>query len=594
MQSQEKSMNQEWFEMEDIRRRKLKSTVWIPLSASRKLICEGQYGFLGYKEEYFAVRSVAIPLTDKEAAHKLEWDDIGMISQHSGYYQDGVYTPVDQIQDIRGGLTGVNLVLNQMGNKDEVSQWHLNQDFTITLGFKREGDCWVCPSEGYIEVARLHKNEDGNPTLLEVRAEHLKDYLCARDMGLYISSYFHRNAIVADASFISWKGGKAKDLSACDHWTGSVIKIHEGGLGIPYGEKIAIVHVSRNDADGSEDIPDISGIPNDKNITSRTTERGFEGRKLYSLMGRLWKKEWIDPAKLSPRIKRDKLPATVFFIVNEEGTRESKDSLVSAGKWLWFRPDVVMALAHGRGGILKWYTKDTGAVRCSPDYDVHFGVNKLGLVTVYAKDVALLPEWQQQIWAGYNSTPEGGVSEELLASQLKGEPVKTQAPEDYLFKGIEVVNQLSQSKLGFLLFREHELIPELIKKVHRFRAVDEAGLYALAKDVARITADSLDVTAIQSIVPPPNKTKWASLKSLENLLASKINPQEARSITTALVGAYELRHADAHLPGSNIDAAFSLIGIDHKLPTIVQAYQLLSSCVTSIWEIAKVLRRWNN
>ncbi len=84
-------MNQEWFEMGDIRRRKLNSTVWIPLCASRKLICEGQYGYLGYKEEYFSVISVAIPIADKDAAHKLKWDEIGMSYQYSGYYQDGVY-----------------------------------------------------------------------------------------------------------------------------------------------------------------------------------------------------------------------------------------------------------------------------------------------------------------------------------------------------------------------------------------------------------------------------------------------------------------------------------------------------------------------
>ncbi len=587
-------MNQEWFEMGDIRCRKLNSTVWIPLCASRKLICEGQYGYLGYKEEYFSVSSVAIPIADKDAAHKLKWDDIGMSYQYSGYYQDGVYTPVDQVQDIGNGLTGVNLVLKQMGNQDEVSRWHLNQDFTITLGLKREGNCWVSPSEGYTEIARLHKDEDGCPTLLEVRAEHLKDYLCARGMGLCIASYFHRYAIVDDASFISWIGGKAKDVLGCDHWSGSVMEVHEGSLGLPYGEKIGIVHMSRTDVDGSEDIPDISQIPTDENTSSRTTERGSEGRKLYWLSGRLWRKEWLEPAKLSLRIKRDKLPATVFFIVDEGGTRESKDTLASAGKWLWFRPDVIMALAHRRGGGLKWYTKDTGAVRCSPDYDVHFGVNKLGLVTVYAKDVALLPEWQQQIWAGYNTAPEGGVSEELLDSQVKAEPARTQAPEDYLLKSISEVNQLSQRNLGISLFREHELVPELAKKVHRFRAVDEAGLYALAKDVVRITIDRLDVAAMQGIVPPPKKTKWRSLKSLENLLASKIDPQVARSMITALVGANELRHVDAHLPGSDIDTAFSLMGVDRSLPTIVQAYQLLNSCVCRIYGIADVLRKWNN
>jgi hypothetical protein len=147
------------------------------------------------------------------------------------------------------------------------------------------------------------------------------------------------------------------------------------------------------------------------------------------------------------------LPPSVFFIVDEEGNKESKETLADAGKWLWFKPDVIMALAHRRGGALNWYTKDTGSVSCSPDHGVHFGINRLGLINVYAKDVALLPEWQQQIWAGHNIGPEGGVSEELLASQVRAEPADTQAPEEFLKRGIDVINTLAQEKLNISFFR---------------------------------------------------------------------------------------------------------------------------------------------
>jgi hypothetical protein len=67
---------------------------------------------------------------------------------------------------------------------------------------------------------------------------------------------------------------------------------------------------------------------------------------------------------------------------------------------------------------------------------VHFGINSRGLVNVYAKDIALLPDWQQKIWAGYNIGPDGKVSEELLASQAEAQPADTQAPEVFLGKGL--------------------------------------------------------------------------------------------------------------------------------------------------------------
>lgn len=251
-----------------------------------------------------------------------------------------------------------------------------------------------------------------------------------------------------------------------------------------------------------------------------------------------------------------------------------------------------MALAHRRGGQLKWYTRDTGSVRCSPDYDIYFGINGLGLVNVYAKDIALLPEWQQRIWAGHNISPDGGVSTELLASQVRAEPADTQAPEEFLKLGIETINQLSMAKFKFLLFSEHELLSELYEKTHRFRAIDDAGLFALAKDLSRLTTDRINIAEVQRIAPPPPKTQWRSLKSLENLLASKIDSNDARLITGALVGAYELRHADAHLPGKEFDEYFTLLKINRKLPKVIQGYQLLHSCVSSLYNVIDVLQNW--
>jgi hypothetical protein len=253
-----------------------------------------------------------------------------------------------------------------------------------------------------------------------------------------------------------------------------------------------------------------------------------------------------------------------------------------------------MVLAHRRGGGLGWYTRDTGAVGCSPDYGVHFGVNQLGLVNVYAKDIALLPDWQQQIWAGYNVSPEGGVSEELLASQVKAVPANTQAPEKFLSKSFELLKNLSQEKLGFPLFVEHEKTPQLLLQAHRFRAVDKASLFSLAKDLARLTADSLNIAAMQKLVSPPKGTTWRSLKSLENLLASKIGSEKARALLTPLFGIYNLRLGDAHLPSSEIDEAFSLVRFDQTTPLVFQGYQLLHACVSSFYGIANVLRDWDS
>jgi hypothetical protein len=584
-------MDQKWFELLDIRRKNFSKSVWIPLRAIDDLNREGKYGFVGYKEEFFRCGSIAVPTVSVNSTKKLAWSDVG-INEHSSYMEDGQYISADTHKIYGEDFTGLRLVIDQRSSDDAPSIWHLNQDFVVALGLVREGNSWVCPQDGYTEVARVKINADGKPLLLEVKAQYLKDYLCAREMTLYMTMYYSRDMILKDDSFLTWPNGNSTFENETDRWEGRVMPIHEGGN--PYGEKMAVCHVERTDIDETDDVPDISGFPTDENTKSESWEREFEGEKLYRVMGDLWRNEIIEPAKASPKVREDEVASTVFFIIDAEGTRNCGKDLINNGKWLWFKPDVIMALFHRRGGSLDFYSAQTGNVGSSYGHGVHFGVNELGLICVYAKDIGLLPEWQQQIWAGYNISPEGGVSQELLASQVRAKPADTQAPESFLANVFQEINKASEEKIGIKIFREHEVIPELIRKTHRFRAIDEAAFYALAKDLARLTADSLDTDAMQTIVPPPKKTKWGSMKSLENLLSSKYDVDFVREILASLVGVYELRHADAHLPSSKVQKAFELIEIDKTLPYIHQGHQMLHHIVTSLYGVLDGLKKWPN
>jgi len=580
-------MNQEWFEMLDLRKRFYDKAVWIPLRAVNTVLSIGKYGYLGHKEEFFGAGTLAVPLDKKAAAEKLGWQDVGIIHDHGSYVDEGIYHQADLYEDYGGEFTGIHLLLAQRGNSAEQSVWHLHQDLVIALSLKREGDIWVCPDEGYLDVAHLKRQEDGSTYLLEIRAEYLKDYLCARNMALYITSYRNREIVVEDASFINWQENPVSQIEDGDRWEGRVVAIHEGGN--PFGAKTAVFHVSRTDVDPEEDVPTFD-FPTDDNTVSKSWTKEDKGRKLYVVQGELWRNEWVNPSSLSLRIRGDKVPSTVFFITDSSGTRENEDTLDKHGRWLWFKPDAIMALAHRRGGALQWYTRDTGGVRCSPDYNVHFGINQLGLINVYAKDISLLPEWQQRIWAGYNVSPDGKVSEELLASQVRAIPASTKAPEPFLNRGIELLNQITLEKFGFSLFREHKQKTELLPICHRFRSIDLSGFLSLAKDLARLTADSIDATALQNVVKPPKETKWGSLKSLENVLAKYVEPERARSLLSPLVGIYELRLADAHLPSSELKESFELVNVDDCMPFVFQGYMLLHAYVSCLYGIAKVFR----
>jgi hypothetical protein len=579
-------MDQSWFEMPDIRRRKLEGRVWIPLRAS-DLNEEGTLGYGGFKSEFYGVGTLAIPTDSRETASELGWEDVGIGHSHSAYVQGDSFIPCDVYDG--AGFTGLHLVLEQRGNRQEPPEWHLHQDFVIALALRREGDVWLSIEEGYIEVARLRKDTKGEPCLLEVRSSHLKDYLCARGMALFVTSYRQRTEIVEDAGHINWPDGTATAASAADRWQARVSEIHEGGM--PFGKEWTVFHSGRVDGQSDVDVPEIR--PDDESVSETRTLK-HSGRKLHCVDGELWRNEWIDPATLSPIVRNDKTPPSVFFITDAEGKREPAETLVHAGRWLWFRPDVMAVLAHRRGGGLGWHTRDTGSIRCSPDYAVHFGVNRLGLINVYAKDIAMLPEWQQRIWSGHNVAPEGGVSEELLASQARADQADTQAPEAFLGRALSTLNKLAQTHIGIRLIRDHQDVPKLLARTHRFRATDEAGFFSLAKDLARLTADRFDAREIQRVVQPPKGVKWGSLKSLENLLATQIRPRVAHEQLGPLFAIYDLRHGDAHLSSSDLTGATELLKIDPSAPCVVRGYQLIFACVDCIYFIIEVVKRWKN
>ena len=176
-----------------------------------------------------------------------------------------------------------------------------------------------------------------------------------------------------------------------------------------------------------------------------------------------------------------------------------------------------------------------------------------------------------------------------MAAQAEGNPADTAAPEWYLAKMFDLLNKMTIRKFGFSLFRTHEGFQNLISEAHRFRSTDQGSFFALAKDLARLTADAIDTAAIQKMVTPPKGEKWGSLKSLEKLIALKVDPERAHVLLGPLVGIYELRHADAHLPSSDTESALGLVRVDQNAPFVLQGYQILHSCVASLYSIAKEL-----
>lgn len=623
--------DQDWFEMPNIRRRQYSKSVWVPLRANQRIESSGDPSKEGFREEYFGVGSVVFSTTSRIKSENMEWSDIGVSNNYTGGLESEYITPgyKDETEEVfkvnipfsRFGLTvnlvsqrpytgtvetnlpaggykdyqskeiGFGLVIDQYINSTERPIWHLHQDFVIALGLISEGDTWLRPAEGYLDVAKLHRDDEGEPHLLEVRNEHLRDYLCARNSNLYVSSYRSRVEICNSRTHINWDPLPVAEKSELVEWEGRITGIHEGSMGL--GDEMAVFHVSRNDVDEEEDVPSF-GFPTEESVKSESWVVPASGKLLYRINGELWRKETIERSELSERILGNTPPSTVEFIVDAEGNTRTKATFdFSESRWLWFKPSVIETILGVRGSSLAWYTRYTGAVGLIPGSFVHFGINSIGLINVFAKDIFSLPNWEQKIWAGFNAAPNGKVCEELLASQMKAKPAATKAPEDLLKRACDDVNAEFSRITGERLFRQHKIFDELFRKSHRFRALDRDGLFELAKDLYRLTVESINSAALTKLVKTPSGSNPGTIKHLEKALATKISSNIAREVTAVFVGINELRQADAHLPSSNLDASMKLAGIHGTGNSIDEAQQMLDALVDSLHSITETLKHTN-
>lgn len=573
-----------WFDLRPRIKRTYAKATWIPLRLWNTVKI-GSFGDYGYSSVFEGVHSVAVPVVCRLIGEAYSWSND---HEHRPWTDNLEYIPSDTYKGNSEDAYGTRLVLRQGIPGERIAVWHLHQDLVIGLGLKRDGDVWLRPDERCIDVARLRRNDEGQPIALEIRSEFLRDYLCARGCALRLATYREMDAVLPDLGDIDFPAeGIYEDIE-----DGKLFKRAWpiDGMGGPFGSKTAVFKVSRTDIDPDDDVP-IMAPETDSNTESENYSFTRGGEKRWRVMTEFRRDEWLEPADASPRVRWDQVPSSVSFIVDSDGSRMNADDLddEDVGRWLWFSPGIVPSLLAQPGSRLQWYTRDTGGLSTPSDPSVHFGINESGLVTVYARDVARLPEWERRHWSGFNVTPEGKVSAELLSAQVRAEVAETQAPEQVFAEIRSKANVAFEQKFGVPLFRHHDQIDAIMQRIHRFRALDEPGFLSLAKDVARVTADSIDVARVQSVVAPPMGEKLGSLKSLELALAKISSTVLAHKIMSPNFAAYDLRLDDAHLPKSDRLASFLILKIVDADASMTKGFKLLHETVLAWYRIHSIL-----
>ncbi len=579
-------MDQDWILQKKETRRAFSKSTWVPLRAA----VDNEHGNVknvGYSNEFFGCGSVAFSPENREIADKLSWGDIGLSRTIGPYaYEDGFYSAIDEYQYNDKEPIGVHLVLELPLPVVGGRQWILNPDLVAALRLIKEGAHWVRPEENFVVVAREILDENGEQRLIEIKREYLLDYLAARNLALRLSYYRQRVENVTALETSHYAGLESHQ----EERDGGRYELLIRDINDVFGGSWAIFRAWRTDVDEDEDAP-VMGPETNENTdyeSSRGHKGGYEGVRVE---GEFWRDEWIDHQGISTRVRGDADKNLPQFIVETDGTRLASSELNSEdiGRWLWFRSSIVNELLDLRGFSLGWYTAETGCIKSTSEYSIHFGINSSDLITIYAYDIARLPAWEQHIWAAHNVVPDGKVSSELLDSQVKAQPASTHAVEELLFEVMAMLEKGFREAFDVPLFTHDINRLEAMKHISRFASKDQASLLRLAKELVRMFSDRLDVRELRKLSTHSNKDKLGSNKLLEDVLAQKVGPEKARKVFGPIAGAYDMRVGDAHPTSSKIGDALKLAGIDNSNSFLRQGEQLISNFGQSIWWIGKLL-----
>ena len=536
------TLSPSFFELDDVPA--AQGRTWIALRHDGDIERDSPFAGIGAIREYSGIATLAVLSAERSMVDKLTWSEID-ISTHSPSLERGIYRQADVHCDWSDErrIIGTRLVVAQGKGGFERQTWHLHHDLTVALKLEREGDTWFRPDEGWIEVARLKRNKEGSPVLLEIRAEMLSDYLAARGMALFLSSYHERSAYFVHRPSYSWASDSREWATGRDNR-----------------------EVYITDAD----------FPPDPSFR-------FRG------LGALWRTEWFKPGSQSVRVRGDAEPDEVSFAVGTNGERKTAAQCISTMTYLAFKPTLVPALLHFRSGSLHWYSRDTGAIAAA-DTGIHFGVNALGLVTIFAKDIAKLDGWEQRVWAAHSTPLDGGASRELFDAQMNCKPANTKAPEAQIGGVLASLNEAFRTRFSVPVLRDHGSVDTIIRRTHRFRAVEQDGLLALAKELNRLLMERLDLHALRGPAGVAAKEKLRELKTLERLVAKSLGEAPARTAMAPLFGINDLRHADAHLGCSLVASGLERAKVEAPdTHPVEQGCQLLETFIATVREISDAI-----
>lgn len=575
--------DEKWLRMGDLIGRKSSGCVWVPIWG----YVEEQYPGNDVPRRYDECRiynSLLVSAEKKKEAMRLSLSDLHPKIDRYAVIGTDPYFSAHAERNGYDTVLGTYLVVQRCYVDRGDYCVNIDQDLLLDLRLKHEGDKWVRPCEAHREVIRASRDGEGRVNLIEIKAEYLKDWLCVRKQGLVLVCNLERRTLSLDGSEIISKPEKKRICGGnFEAWNYGCDEDGNGILG-----DWTIERCGYEDIDTDEDVPVFDALnDNRKMVTSRQVIESPEIVNRMS-MSRFTRTEWMSPAKRQRRMPFDK-DGELAFICEADGRKKKGKALSFPPRYLWFNNAVLQYILNMRGGWVKWLTQETGLIGFDGGVGIHFGVNRMGLVNVFAKDIVEMVWWQQEIWKSHNVSPDGGVCTELTDAQQRCQPARTYAPENLLRIAFDqVVSAYACFSKGDQFFLSFDSISEVGNSIQRFNVQTKDDVLWLAKQIARLIIETLNQKSFRKFAKVNADEKLGSLKLLERVLAGCVDEKRAYNLMSPLHAIYTLRNSDSHIPGNDIEDAFGTLGIAPEGQLIRQGGRMIFVAAKALHEIAKV------
>lgn len=559
---------QGWFEMSDVKGDTYGDGEWIPLWAYL-VANNGEMFSSPCEEEIYRVRTLFAPLTNKSLLFErwldLDSDAVFPCVDHGRYCKPGVY-----YLDSRNGLEGGEYsVFRYSTVRGKTSDLQLNQDFISALKLVQQGSCWVRPCEADLVVIKMEKSDDGKICSVMVRTECLRDYLCARGMGLYIEEFRHRQMNDVDGRLICWKDAPNNELRTTRDGNGK------------YTWKGWLFH--HLDRDRWEEVKSTNG-------------KVLSEPQYYRVEGQLWKQFWINPSSKSERVSGDD-PEFEYY-VKPSGERRIVSSLEDdeyGHVYLFFKSDLVKH-ALAAGAKIVWNARDVFSIVFSSGERVMFGISKSGSFFCMSADIARLEPWEQYIVHDNNIRAEEQreyIESELFRNQMMCEFLSTMAPEDEFPELLERLGRCFLEKTGHVLWQTIDGEDLVISSVSRFCSTNQGGYVQLGKCLTKSLIERLNVGSLRSVINRRRETDQlgsiallaTSLACIDGKIAWPETVEFMRRINS-------LRQIDAHIMSTaDIEQRINAVPVPNDASWIERGARLIDYANQGIKRILSALER---